>query len=85
MFLFAITIRFRYRISLAMIAPAFVMIESIVNLRQCYESILISRSSISLGFADGSAIRFWKFVFCYVFHEGLWNSWIVFYKLLLTN
>ena len=68
-----------------MIAPAFVMIESILNLRQYYESILFSRSSISLAFADGLAIRCWKFVFCYVFHEGLMNSWIVFNKLLLPN
>ncbi|KAL0009013.1 hypothetical protein SO802_010515 [Lithocarpus litseifolius] len=51
-----------------MIAPTSVMIES----------ILFSPSSISLGLDDGSAIRFWKFVFCYVFDEGFWNNWIVF-------
>ena len=57
-----------------MIAPTFVMIESILSLRKCYQSNLLS-----LGFADGSAIRFWKFVFCYVlFDKGFWNNWIVF-------
>ena len=56
-----------------MIAPTFVMIGSILSLRQCYQSNLLS-----LGFADGSAFRFWKFVFCYVFDKGFWNNWIVF-------
>ena len=74
---FAIAIRFRFRfgirISLAMIALTFVMIESILSLKQCYQSNLLS-----LGFADGSAIRFWKFVFCNVFDKGFWNNWIVF-------
>ena len=72
-FAIASRFRFRIRISLAMIAPTFVMIESILSLRQCYQSNLLS-----LGFADGSAFRFWKFVFCYVFDKGFWNNWIVF-------
>ena len=59
---FAIAIRSRIRISLAMIAPTFVMIESILSLRQCYQSNLLS-----LGFADGLAIRFWKFVFFFMY------------------
>ena len=54
------------------------MIESILNLRQCYESNLLSRLLISLGFAYGSTIRLWKFVFCYVFDKGFSNNWIVF-------
>ena len=73
-FAIAIRFRFRIRISLAMIVPTFVMIESILSLRQGYQSNLLS-----LGFADGSAFRFWKFVFCYVlFDKGFWNNWIVF-------
>ena len=59
-----------------MIAPTFVMIESILSLRQCYQSNLLS-----LGFADGSAFRFWKFVFCYLFDKGFWNNWIGFLQI----
>ena len=58
-----------------MIAPSFSMIKPILYPGENNESDLLSL--FSLRFADGSAIRFWNFVYIYLISDWniIWNSW----------